>query len=244
MKFKTDGLILKQTQVGESDRLVTVLTRDMGVIRAFVRGAAKPKNKNSSSTAMLVYSQLSIYKTKDSYIIDEAIPNKLFFDLRFDIAKLSLAQYFCEAAMVFAVEGVESQQILRLMLNCIHIIEKDLRPIEMVKAIFELRLMSECGYAPSLNNCSVCGCEDAEHFYLKINEGCITCKQCDPNGVYLPGGILSAMRHIITCDFSKLSNFELKQAGYKQLSDITEYYLLNQVGHHFTALDFYKNLPE
>ncbi|MEE1186825.1 MAG: DNA repair protein RecO [Acutalibacteraceae bacterium] len=244
MKFKTDGLILKQTQVGESDRLVTVLTRNMGVIRAFVRGAAKPKNKNSSSTAMLVYSQLSVYKTKDSYIIDEAIPEELFFNLRFDIAKLSLAQYFCEAAIVFAVEGVESEQILRLMLNCIHIIEKDLRPLEMVKAIFELRLVTECGYAPDLKACSVCNNDNAANYYLKINEGCIVCENCDKNGVLLPNGVLSAMRHIVYCDFSKLFNFELKDGNYKQLSNITEYYLLNQVGHHFIALDFYKNLPE
>ena len=53
MNIKTDGIILRETMTGEQDRLVTVLTRSNGVIKAFVNGARNPKNKNVSSTGLL-----------------------------------------------------------------------------------------------------------------------------------------------------------------------------------------------
>ena len=46
MNIKTDGIILRETMTGEQDRLVTILTRSNGVIKAFVNGARNPKNKN------------------------------------------------------------------------------------------------------------------------------------------------------------------------------------------------------
>ena len=60
MKFTTDGLIIKETNVGESDRAVIVLTRDRGVISAFASGARKPKSRNAAGTALLSYSSLTM----------------------------------------------------------------------------------------------------------------------------------------------------------------------------------------
>ena len=72
MRTNTDGIILKEQNIGEKDKLVTVLTRHNGLVRAFVRGAKSFKNRKNSATGMFCYSKLSLYKTKDSYIIDEA----------------------------------------------------------------------------------------------------------------------------------------------------------------------------
>ena len=64
MNIKTDGIILRETMTGEQDRLVTVLTRSNGVIKAFVNGARNPKNKNVSSTGLLCYSDFMINKSQ------------------------------------------------------------------------------------------------------------------------------------------------------------------------------------
>lgn len=98
MGVNVKGLILKEQNIGENDKLVTVLTDSLGVLRAFVRGAKKLNSKKQSATGLLCYSKLSLYKTKDSYIIEEAESIESFFGLRNDIEKLSLAQYFCDIA--------------------------------------------------------------------------------------------------------------------------------------------------
>ena len=94
MQVKTQGLIIREQTVGESDRLVTVLTRDAGVVRAFARRAKNLKDSKSAATQLLCYSRLSIFKGREKYMIDDAEPIEVFFGLRRDIAALSLAQYF------------------------------------------------------------------------------------------------------------------------------------------------------
>ena len=53
MQVKTQGLIIREQTVGESDRLVTVLTRDAGVVRAFARRAKNLKDSKSAATQLL-----------------------------------------------------------------------------------------------------------------------------------------------------------------------------------------------
>ena len=62
MKLNTDGLIIREHRTVEDDRLVTLLTRDYGVIRAFVRGAKRVKSRFQSSTQLVSYAKFSIYR--------------------------------------------------------------------------------------------------------------------------------------------------------------------------------------
>lgn len=45
MKFRTEGLIIKEQNIGEQDKLVFALTKSNGVIRAFVKGAKKHQKR-------------------------------------------------------------------------------------------------------------------------------------------------------------------------------------------------------
>ena len=71
MRMNTDGLIIKEHRMTGDDRLVTVLTRDYGVLRAFVRGAQRIKSRSQSGSQLFAYSDLSIYRGRDAYVIDE-----------------------------------------------------------------------------------------------------------------------------------------------------------------------------
>ena len=73
---------------------------------------------------MFCYSKLSLYKTKDSYIIDEAEPIETFFGLREDLERISLAQYFSELIMTLVQEEEIAEEYLRLMLNSLHFLSK------------------------------------------------------------------------------------------------------------------------
>ena len=72
MKIKTNGLIIKEQSIGEQDKIVTVLTDELGVIRAFVRRAKNIKSPKCASTGLLCYSELSVFENKGVYSIDEA----------------------------------------------------------------------------------------------------------------------------------------------------------------------------
>ena len=242
MKLSTDGLIIREQQTGEDDRLVTILTRDYGVLRAFVRGAKRIKSKSQSATQLFAYGKFSIYRGKDAYSIDEAQPIEIFFDLRNDIEALSLAQYFCELAGELAPVEDEADEYLKLVLNALHMLSKNKRSHAQLKAIVELRMMSLSGYMPDLVVCGDCGeFEDSGMFFSPV-EGQIFCGGCvkDHTCIALPSGTLSAMRHICYAENAKLFNFTLPEESMSFLAEVTENFLLTQTAKKLKTLDFYK----
>lgn len=242
MKINTDGLIIKRGAVGENDRLVTVLTRDLGVIRAFVHGGNKVKGKTISATDVLCYSSFTVSRNRDTYTISEVTPLEVFFDLRGDIEKLSLAQYFCEVALSLAVEGENAEEPLRLILNCLYMLMKGLRPDRQIKAIFELRMMTLSGFMPDLTACAICGGELKGSVWFRCEEGTVCCENCGSGGVLISPGVLAAMRHIVSCELEKLFSFEMPPEALKALDAVTERYLITHCDRYFTALHFYKSL--
>ena len=101
MKFQTMGLIVKEQNIGEQDKLVHALTATNGIIKAFVRGAKNIKNQKCAATSLLTYSRLTVYKGRESYIIGDAIPERIFSKLRGDVVKTCLAQYFASLQLQF-----------------------------------------------------------------------------------------------------------------------------------------------
>ncbi len=244
MHIKTDGLVIKEQNIGEADRLITILTRESGLIRAFVRGAKNIKSKNLSSTQLLCYSHFTIYRTKDSYIVDNAEPIEVFFDLRNDIENLSLALYFAEVAAELSPQEDDAQEFLRLLLNSLHLLCKKKRNPVIIKSAFELRMLSAAGYMPDLLACCECGAFESDTMYFNIQNGTLSCFECknSEGETKLSKGVVSAMRYIIYSYFEKLFDFTLSDVGAKELSYVCEKYLIVQTQRKFKTLDFYYNI--
>ena len=245
MKLTTDGLIIRENNnIGESDRFVTVLTRDLGVIQASVRGARRLKNHNGPATQLLCYSRLSLYKGREKYIVDDAEPLQVFFEVRGQLEKLALAQYFCELAGVLAPREEPAEEPLRLLLGGLHHLAGDSRPLPLIKAVTELRLLCAAGYTPALVHCGGCGTGTGAWF--SPTEGTLLCDTCKGLHAVMPlsAGVLAAMRHIVYGPFEKCFSFSLSAEGLSALSAVCERFLLAQVDRGFKTLDFYHTLGD
>ena len=246
MQRKTQGLVIKEQAVGESDRLVTVLTKDEGVVRAFARRAKQLKDSKNASTGLLCYSRFTLSKGKSAYNISEAFPIEVFFDLRKDITRLALAQYFCQLAVEVVPEGVEAGEYLRLVLNALHFLCKGSRPQAVLKAIVELRMLSEAGYMPNVAYCAHCGAYESPRMYFKINRGELYCQECyidngDPCAPLSPAA-LTAMRHIVFADFEKIFSFTVSPGAQQELAAAAEAYTMQILQKRPKTLDFYYSL--
>ncbi len=246
MRTNTDGLILKEQNIGEKDKLVTVLTRHNGLVRAFVRGAKSVKNRKNSSTGMFCFSKISLYKNKETYIIDEAEPIELFFELRTDLEKLTLAQYFAEIIISLVQEDEPAEEYLRLILNSLYFLANSKLPNEQIKAITELRIMCIAGFMPDLTSCERCGTEETNTMYFDIEDGIIYCENCVATDLLYPLdiGLVRALRHIAFSDFEKIYSFRMEDYALPDLSYITEKYLLSKLQRNFKTLDFYKEITK
>ena len=198
MQIETEGLVIREGSVGESDRLVTLLTKDEGVLRAFARRAKTVRSAQNSGTQLLCYSEFSIFKGREKYSINEARPKEIFFGLREDIGRLALAQYFCELSGLLAPEGSPAGEYLRLVLNSLHFLSKNLRPEPLLKAVTEMRMLAFSGYMPDLVCCAECACYEADVMWFLPDDGILLCGDCyRPDGrraIPLGRGVLTGLR--------------------------------------------------
>ena len=243
MRITTDGLVIKETNIRDNDRLITVITRDMGVINAFVRGAKSIKSKRSPATSLLAFSNFNLECKGDTYTVTEASVNKIFFTAGSDIVVLSIAQYFCELCNILRpVEG-EAEEFLRLILNSLHFLTENKRSPELIKAITELRVAVIAGYAPNLIACDGCGKFEDAVMYFKFDDGTLYCSNCrKENCVSVTLTVLQAMRHIVYSKFDSLYSFEIPEADAKQLSKLCEKFITYQTEHKFTTLEFLRGI--
>ncbi len=241
MKFSTNGLIVKESNVGENDRIITAITQDHGLVRAFASGTRRIGSRNFSGTGLLCYSNLLLNQKKEVYKVQEATPIEIFFNLRSDIEKLSLAQYFCELCLCLVPEEEPAGDYLKIVLNALSFLADGKRDFYQLKAVTELRLMTIAGYAPDLVACEGCGVFEACDFYFDPQSGLLYCHECKPQIVgLLPinADILAALRHIVYADVSKLFHFTLSGGGFKTLSQVTERFVTVQTERKYKTLEF------
>ena len=243
LRITTDGLVIKETSIKDSDRMITIITRNHGVITAFVRGVKSIKSKRGAATSLLSFSNFSLELKGDTYTITEASINKVFFGAGSDIITLTVAQYFCELCNIFRPYENESEEFLRLILNSLHFLTENKRSPELIKAITELRVAVIAGYAPNIVACNGCGKFEDAVMNFKLNDGTLYCNNCKgENCISVSLTVLQAMRHIVYSKFEQLYSFEIPEEHAKQLSLLTERYVTYQTEHKFTTLEFLRGI--
>ena len=246
MRFKTKGLILREQNIGERDKLVWVLTDSHGILRAFVRGAKSIKSPKCAGTGLLSYSSLTIFEGRESYSIDEATAEEQFIGLHKDVVDMSLAQYFCELCLNLCPKGQEASEQLRLILNSLYMLSNRKRPALQIKVCFEMRLISMTGYMPDLVMCAGCGAYESPEMVFCPHTGKLYCSDCAAKhgiqGVLLPIASVTALRHTVYADSGKLFSFELKDELWERLSIASESYVAYMTQKDYPTLQFYKSM--
>ena len=245
MYEKTEGIVLRETEYRDSDKLLTVLTRDFGKITLKARGVRSNRSRLKAACQLLTYSEFTVFEQQGRYTITEAVPKEMFSGLRTDIELLSLASYFAQVTETVAQEEDPMPELLSLLLNALYALSKLGKPQRLVKAVFELRLCCIAGFLPDLRGCVVCGREDCDRF--NITQGVLQCAGCtgpEISGIRMPlsPGTLAAMRYITQADPRRLFSFQLSEQGLQELNGITEGYLCMRLERGFFTLDMYKQL--
>ncbi len=240
MALTAKGLIVREFHIGEADRFVTVLTDTLGVIRASVRGARRINSRSGTSTRLLSYATFSLVKGREKYIVDTAVPERVFFASGGSVEQLALAQYFCELFGAVSPQEEPAAPYLQLLLNALHLLEKG-EQIDRIKAVAEWRLMAMAGYSPALHDCR-CGKRLSPLFFDPLN-GVVCCSACRTDGcVPLSPTVFDAIHHIVSAEPSRVFSFRLPDEACLHLADIAERFVMCRLSRPFKTLEFYHSL--
>ena len=247
MQIATTGRVLRQVKVGEADRILTILTPDLGVITASAKGSLRLKNKLFSATGVFCYSEFTLSSGRSHYFVDSEKVKKVFHGISGTVEGMALATYLGEIALTLAPAPPEADAQLRLLLNSLYMIGEKRLPLRQIKVIYELRTMSKAGYQPDLLSCSSCGKYEGGEFYLDPVEGNLLCAECADKARHIPNldpGALYALRYICLAEDQKVFSFTLSPTSLKNLSRVSEQYLLAHLEHGLKSLDFLKTVLE
>ena len=247
MHCTTKALVLRGVDYKESDRILTLLTQDMGKVTVSARGCRKKNSALSAGCQLLCWSELVLFQYQGRWTVKECSALREFRGMRTDLEKFALGCYFAEVAELLSVEELPSPELLSLALNSLHALDRMSCPLALVKAAFEWKAMCLAGYEPLLDACAICGQEEPADARFHLREGVLHCAACRDqvgDGISLPlsPDCLAALRHITYGDPKRLFSFRLSPGGLEQLSGAAEAYLLTQLERGFRTLDFYKEL--
>ena len=243
MYVNTTGLVLRETMYKESSKILTVLTANEGKLTVTARGALRRNSKLAAATQLLVFSDITLFSSRDRWTLTEARSIEQFRGLQNDVAHMALGSYFAELTEAVADEDSPNPELLPLCLNALFALSEGIKEPSYIKPAFELRLMAVSGFAPLISHCSICGKEVMECALLNLSGGKLTCMDCVPtDGVVLSRSALSAARYIISCDPKKLFSFSLGDAAKREIAIAAEGYLLAQLERRFKTLEFYKGI--
>lgn len=243
MHKTTSGIVIKERPIGEKDKVITVLTRNLGVVEAIARGVRNTKSKLLSGVSLFTYSDFEFYEGKNYTYINSAEEKNSFHSISDDIEKMSLCFYFSELVITMNPGEEESNDFLRLFLNSLYLLSNNERDKALVKAVFELKTAEYCGMMPDITACENCGVYEGAEFYLDAKRGHLLCSECKTIGCYkLTSKSLMALRFVFLNKIDKAFNFTLDEASLELLSIASEGYILNQTQYRFKTLDFYSSL--
>jgi DNA repair protein RecO (recombination protein O) len=113
--YKVRGINLKSMPMGESDRLLTILTPELGLIQAIAPGSRKPKSTMGGRSGLFVINELLIYKGRSLDRITQAETVESYPGLSKDLGKLAAGQYLAELALYQALSDQPQAELFFLL---------------------------------------------------------------------------------------------------------------------------------
>lgn len=234
MKFYLDeGIVLKGSDFGEGHRLLTIITKELGKIKAVAYGAKKVKSKKRG--ALLEFSRTNIYlrQSNDYFIVEQAEGIEYFPNLYGNKDLLHAAGQIAWLTDRFWPLGQLNPKLYNWVLYSLRLLNSGVWP-RIVLRNFELKLLAFTGFRPITTHCAVCRKPyRGEVWYFGAGEGGIVCPSCRPEeGIYFEifPEVVKGMNALLLASPEKLPELLLDERVVDRVRTILEYFLGYQIG--------------
>ncbi len=227
MLNRTEGIVLRTAVFGEADLIVTYLTRDHGILKAFAKSPRKIKSRFGSSLEPLTHSRIAVMGREDAQLprLTQSDILRPFQSLREDYATFVRASQMIELNLRFLPEREPNPDAFRLMTQALA--KLDNGPKNLYFLYYKMRFLQICGYLPGLEICGRCGGSGAErnprHFYLA--HGSILCEHCSTSreeSRELSAGALRVFRGMLRWRFVTIDRFSVGDHLISELDALLE----------------------
>ena len=228
MLKKIEGIIISETNYGETSKIINIFTKD-GIIGAIAKGAKSIKSTLRSFTMTFTYAEFNIYynENKLSTIKSADIINDLS-NIKKDITLISYMSFLCDLSTQVMKQN-NNEDIYNLLISSLLKINNGLNPM-VITNILELKLLDYLGVGISFNSCAKCG---STHNIVTIDPdiGGYICQNCYTNEILYDEKTLKMLRMYYLVDINTITDLKISDKVIKNIN-----YFINTYYDRYTGL--------
>lgn len=244
--YRTDAIILRRSDFGEADRLVTVFTPDRGKLRLMAKGVRKISSRKAGHVEFFMLTDMLVARGRTWDIISQAEVVEAYRQLREDLDKTSQAYYLAELVDRFTEEHDPNRPLFELVALTLARLSHVEDPYITLR-FFELHLLGLTGFQPQLHFCVACEdpIQPVEDNYFHFVDGGVLCPthgQVRPNAEPIPLPVLKVLRFLQTESWEKADKLQLTPSTRRQIETLLLGYITFILERRLKSVDFLRKL--
>lgn len=239
--YKTEAIVMRRTDFGEADRLLTLYTRDYGKLKAIAKGARKPKSRKTGHVGLFMRSQFMIAVGRSLDIVTSAETIESHQALATDLLKTTYAAYAIELLDNLTPEEERHVGIYQLVADTLARIA-DSDNLMLIARHYELRLLSLVGFQPQLFYNVATGepIEERDYLFSAEEGGLIELSQrsIDRKARRTSAASIKVLRFLQTRDWRTVEHLQLRGELHRELESIMHFYVAHLLERGLKSTDF------
>lgn len=220
---KVEGIVIKETNYGETSKILNILTKEYGLIGVMSKGCRSLKSELCSLSSKFTYGIFNLYYKEDKLSTLKSIDLiDSFKEMRKDILKISYASYILEITeQVYKQNGIN--EIYELLKASLLKINEGMDP-QVITNILELKYLDYLGVSPIIDSCAKCG-TTSNIKTLSVKRGGYICSECYSGENVVNPKTVTMLRMFYYVDIAKISNVNINEIIKKEINKfLTDYY--------------------
>ena len=173
----------------------------------------------------MCFGEYILYKGTNAYNINSVDTIEIFYNIRIDIQKLEYASCITKIILDVTTENQNSYKILQLYLNTLYTVSETDKNLDLVLAVFKIRLLCILGFMPNIYECINCKNPiDNEMKYFSFKDNgfkCTLCGKNDKGAVDINESTVKALKYIVMCPAKKIFSFNVSEDTINELKIIS-----------------------
>jgi DNA repair protein RecO (recombination protein O) len=222
---KCEGIVIRTNDYGESNKIVTIYSRELGKVGLMARGAKKPSSRLASVTQLFTYGYFFIQAGSGMGTLHQGEVISSMRSIREDIFTTAYASYILELTDKATENNKPNPFLFELLHQTIHYMNEEY-DAEILTFIYEMKMLNVLGLHPTLNECAVCHRGEGT-FHFSIREGGFICHRClekDPYHLKISSMTVKLLRLFYYIDLKRLGSISVKPETKKQLKFVIDQY--------------------
>lgn len=192
--YRAEGVVLRTYKLGEADRIIVLLTREYGQVRAVAKGVRRTSSKFGARLEPFMTVDLQLVSGRTLDVVTQAQTRGAYgHGIAADYSRYTAAAAIAETAEKLTdADGDSAGAQYGLVTGALSALSRGLHPSELILDSYLLRALATAGWAPSFTDCARCGAA-GPHSAFSAALGGAVCASCRPPGAASPSADAMAL---------------------------------------------------